>query len=84
MDWTEINIHQDSCLIAITDERPVPARDLGKLPPWRAVLIARVAERAGIPLEGGTLDELIAEARRVGGEGTLVWPLRQSQDTQGP
>lgn len=67
---------QDQCLIAITDGRPLPAASIAQLPPWRAVLIARVADKAGIPLEGGTLDDLVAEASRVGGEGDLVWPLR--------
>jgi hypothetical protein len=67
---------QDCCLIAIEDGNPVPAKSLAKLPPWRAVLIARVAKRADVPLEGGTLEELVAEAKRVGGEGDLVWPLR--------
>jgi hypothetical protein len=67
---------QDMCLIAITDGKPVPKGPLGALPPWRAVLIARVAERAGVPLEGGTLEDLIAEAKRVGAEGELIWPLR--------
>jgi hypothetical protein len=77
MDWSKINMNQDNCLIAIEDGKPVPARYLGALPPWRAVLIARVAERANVPLEGGTVEELRAEAHRVGGEGTLVWPLRK-------
>lgn len=65
---------QDECLIAITDGRPVPSRALAALPPWRAVLFARVAAKAQIPLENGTLDQLVDEARRVGGDGTLVWP----------
>lgn len=67
---------QDNCLIAIEDGLPVPARALSRLPPWRAVLIGRVAKRAGVPLEGGTVEELLLEASRVGGEGVLVWPLR--------
>jgi len=67
---------QDDCLIAITDGKPVPARTLAELPPWRAVLMARVANKAGVPIEGGSLDELILEASRVGGTGALVWPLR--------
>lgn len=62
---------QDDCLIAIEDGRPVPAGKLGALPPWRAVLIARVAARAGVPLERGTVEQLRAEAADVGGEGSL-------------
>lgn len=62
---------QDDCLIAIEDGNPLRTDRLMKLPPWRAVLVARVAERAGVPLEQGTVAQLIAEARAVGGEGTL-------------
>jgi hypothetical protein len=70
------NLHalQDRCLIDIEDGRPLRADVLQHLPPWRAVLLARVAERAGIPLEGGTVEQLRAEAARVGGDGTLTWP----------
>ena len=71
----DLDALQDLCLIAITYGHPLPARAIAQLPPWRAVLLGRVAEKAGIPIEGGTLDELVAEARRVGGEGQLVWPV---------
>jgi hypothetical protein len=71
---------QDECLIAITDGFPLPARALAALPPWRAVLVARVAAKAGISIEGGTLDELVGEAIRVGGEGALVWPPQHATD----
>lgn len=62
---------QDDCLIAIEDGHPLRADRLLRLPPWRAVLVARVAERAGVPLEKGTVVQLITEARRVGGGGKL-------------
>lgn len=65
---------QDECLLAITDGYPLPARALQALPPWRAVLLGLVAARAGVSLQVGTLQQLIDEARRVGGDGTLVWP----------
>lgn len=92
MDDSQAHIYaiQDMCLIAISQGKPVPSGPLGMLPPWRAVLIGRVADKAGISLEGGTLEDLVTEANRVGGEGKLVWPLRavrttsKSQDLQGP
>ena len=56
---------QDDCLIAIEDGRPVPVRALSRLPPWRAVLVARVAERAGVPLELGSLGQLVSEQDRL-------------------
>ena len=65
---------QDLCLIAITDGYPLPARAIAGLPPWRAVMLGRVADKAGISIEGGTLEQLVAEAVRVGGEGQLTWP----------
>lgn len=67
---------QDVCLIAITDGCPLPTEAIAALPPWRAVLLARVADKAGVPLADGTLDQLVAEARRVRGAGTLRWPPR--------
>jgi DNA-binding transcriptional MerR regulator len=70
----EIEELQDLCLIAITDGKQLPARAIAELPPWRAVMLARVAHKASIPIEGGTLEQLVDEARRVGGEGKLTWP----------
>jgi len=63
--------NQDDCLLAIEDGNPVLAAKLGKLPPWRAVMLGRIARKAGVPLERGTVDQLHAEAREVGGAGTL-------------
>jgi len=68
---TDIYGLQDDCLIAIEDGHPLRADRLLKLPPWRAVLVARVAQRAKVPLEKGTVDQLIAEASAVGGNGKL-------------
>lgn len=62
--------NQDDCLLAIEDGHPVPAARLRALPPWRAVMMARIAARAGVPLELGTLDQLHAEAKEAGGSGT--------------
>jgi len=62
---------QDDCLIAISDGHRLPAARLKMLPPWRAVLIARVADKAGMRLQRGTIGQLLAEARAVGGSGEL-------------
>lgn len=62
--------NQDDCLIAITDGKRPPDECLRKLPPWRAVLIARVALRAGV-MSQEEVDALVAEARYIGGDGTL-------------
>jgi hypothetical protein len=73
----EMHAAQDDCLIAIDDGCPLPWRQLKVLPPWRAVLIARVANRAGVSLELGTLGQLVAEARAVTGSGELGdWWMR--------
>lgn len=69
---------QDDCLISIERGEPLRTASLLKLPPWRAVLVARVARKAGVPLEQGTVEQLIAEAREVGGGGNLgKWWERQ-------
>jgi hypothetical protein len=67
----EMYAAQDDCLIAIDDGCPLPVARLRVLPPWRAVLVARVANRAGVSLERGTLGQLVAEARAVTGSGEL-------------
>ena len=41
----------DDCLLAITDGHPIPTKALQALPPWRAVMLARVAAKAGAPVE---------------------------------
>lgn len=74
----------DACLIAITDGNPIPSEAIAALPPWRAVLLARVADKAGVDLEHGTLDQLVAEATRVGGAGTLVWPRGRTSHRRPP
>lgn len=79
---------QDHLLIAIQDGRPLPDVDLRRLPPWRAVLIARIADRAGVPLEHGTVAQLVDEATAVRGAGTLAptfaeWAARQADPPPG-
>ena len=60
----------DDVLIDITDGYdPIPR--LRHLPPWRAVMLARVAEKCGL-IERPVLDALIAEASAVGGAGALA------------
>lgn len=63
---------QDDCLVAIADgDQPLSVERLMKLPPYRAWLIARIARKAGIGLEFGTIEQLRAEADKVGSKGTL-------------
>lgn len=71
---SEINIYavQDDCLVAIQDRRPIPDAILRQLPPWRAVMIARIGAQAGVRMEKGSLAELKEEAARVGGAGKLA------------
>lgn len=75
----EIMIAQDDCLIAMENRKPVPVAKLQALPPWRAVALARIADQAGLALERGTVEQIAAEAREVGGDGTLGdWWLREA------
>lgn len=62
---------QDDCLLAITKGVKPPEDALRALPPWRAVMIARVAEKAGL-MTIEEVDELVKEAAAVGGAGRLV------------
>ncbi len=75
--WNALVGHQDDCLIAITDGKPLPQRSLRALPPLRAVMIARVAVKAGV-MPQSELDDLIKEARLVGGDGRL--PIAKTSD----
>lgn len=75
MAWSErkseIYATQDHCLIAITDgNKDVLIREITMLPPWRAVMIARVAQKAGL-LDDVFVDNIVAEARAVSGDGEL-------------
>jgi hypothetical protein len=67
----EIYAVQDDLLLSITDCKALESAKLQKLPPWRAFMIACVAEQAGIPLEHGTVDQIQAEAREKTGAGIL-------------
>lgn len=70
-DRAEMYAAQDDCFFAIVEGRPMPARSLKQLPPWRAVMLAEVAARAGVGLELGTLAQLTAEAAAAGATGKL-------------
>ena len=69
--WKSIRNNTDDCLIAIENWKPLPTKALQALPPWRAATLARVADACLVDLEDGTVEQLLAEARRVGGEGKL-------------
>lgn len=72
MDRGELLALQDDCLIAISEGRQIPADKLRQLPPWRAVLIARVGESEWTSIsDGTTLEELTSEAVAAGGHGKL-------------
>lgn len=54
--------NQDECLLAISEGKRSPMIALVALPPWRAVMIARIACRAGV-MSQEELDGLVTEAR---------------------
>jgi hypothetical protein len=62
---------QDDLLISIEDGEPLASAKLQRLPPWRAVMVARLAEKAGVAMEQGDVPQIVAEARAVGGDGVL-------------
>ena len=78
---------QDDCLIAIEEKKPVPVDKLQQLPPWHAVMIARLAAMCGGSLERGTVGQMVAEAVAVGGSaelgGSVLRKHRRHSITQG-
>jgi hypothetical protein len=66
----EIYFIQDDCLIDIADGKKINETKLRKLPPWRAVLIAKVAVQAKAMTQEA-YDKLVDQAAEVGGEGRL-------------
>jgi hypothetical protein len=65
--WRIIRNSQDDCLIALENGSPLPTAALQALPPWRAVMLARIAVAlGGVPaLEDGTLAQIEGEAKSV-------------------
>lgn len=65
-DWAGLTEATDSLLLAMISPRPSLDRTtLRRLPPWRAVVIARIAHRCGL-MGRRELDELVREARVYG------------------
>lgn len=66
---SDLMVTQDKVLNSISINE-IDRVALRELPPWRAVLLARIAYQAKV-LPRMELDRLADEARRVGGDGTL-------------
>ena len=70
----ELFAAQDDVLVALTTNPPRLGQEeraaMRTLPPWRAVMMARLAVSCGV-MDRAELDALIDEAREVGGAGTL-------------
>lgn len=67
----EVFATQDECLLQIADGNKPDANDIRHLPPWRAVMIARVCEKANL-MTADEVKAIVDEAARVGGKGYLV------------
>lgn len=67
--WRRIVVPQDEVLLSITEGHLNHAA-LRLLPPWRAVILARVALKAGV-MYRADCDDLVREAALVGGDGEL-------------
>ena len=62
---------QDDVLIGMSSNPPRFSETLcRRLPPWRAVMLARIANSAGL-LSDESLANMVNEAREVGGNGRL-------------
>lgn len=72
----------DACLIDLDNGKPVSVKNLRKLPPWRAAMVARIADMTGLGLEHGTAAQVHENARRVGGMGKLGdWWMMPTEPT---
>jgi len=69
-DHNKMMANQDDCLIAMSGGKIPPREKLRALPPWRAVLIARVALVAGL-ITADEVGDLVQEASLIGGGGHL-------------
>lgn len=76
-DLTPVRAHntifavQDDCLVTMSSAEPyLDMTQVRRLPPWRAVMIARIGHKAGM-IDRRTLDELVREATLVTGQGVL-------------
>lgn len=73
IDRAQLLADQDDCLLAITAGKPIPSDRLRRLPPWRAVMIARVAAKAGITVgDGSTAESLVGETLALNGAAHLA------------
>lgn len=61
---------QDDIMLSIIDEKPITIEMLERLPPWRAVMFANVADKANAKLEIPVV-QLKELASTVGGGCTL-------------
>lgn len=64
---------QDDCLTKMENGLRPPNNVLYKLPPWRAVMIARIAHNMGV-MSTEEVYALIDQAKAVGGDGQLTEP----------
>lgn len=77
IDLTPVREHeaifrvQDDALVGLSSITPrIDMAQVRRLPPWRAVMIARIAYKCGC-LERRELDAMVREAQLVGGDGEL-------------
>lgn len=77
---------QDDILVALTTKPPHfrdhERRVMRTLPPWRAVMMARLAVSCGV-MEQAECDLLVEEARVVGGNGSLSAKSPQPEGSTG-
>ena len=59
----ELFANQDDCLIHMSEGKKPPLKALVSLPPWRAVLIARIAGEAGW-MSKEEVEGFVEEARK--------------------
>lgn len=75
-DRLRVMSDQDDCLIAISGGKRPPNRYLLSLPPWRAVMMCRVALKADLVTQE-EVNRIVEEAQQVTGNGKLEVGLNE-------
>jgi hypothetical protein len=71
----------DDAMLALESHRRIPTEVLQRLPPWRAVMVAKLGIMAGFPLFMGSLEQMRrwaykhSDAETMGNWWEDAWPV---------
>lgn len=56
----------DNIMLTVLAGEPIPTNDIDRLPPWRARLVVRMCQLAGVQLQDGTPEQFEAAVKAAG------------------